>query len=339
MGNPELIRLSIGSAVKLGLLKGRLDADPTTLYMMTYTEGRCSANCAFCAQARSSKAPALMLSRVTWPPFPFEKVLDRIKSEDFMECFRRICVQALNYPGVASDLIGIIRGIRAVSDKPVSLSCQPMSERFINDMAEAGVDRISIALDAASKSLFQRIKGEGVDGPYQWRSHVENLQAAVRILGRDRVTTHLIVGLGETDRELLELVQSLKDSGVNPSLFAFTPVRGTPLEGKGPPPIERYRAIQLCCHLLLKGRIRGVDITYNGEGMLTGIKMSSRIRDLADSEAFMTMGCPGCNRPFYNEEPRGPIYNYPRPLLDSEFNEAIRAVENYMKANRSGRRV
>ena len=26
---------------------------------------------------------------------------------------------------------------------------------------------------------------------------------------------------------------------------------------------------------------------------------------------FMTSGCPGCNRPYYNERPSGPLYNYP----------------------------
>ncbi|MGC8849974.1 MAG: radical SAM protein, partial [Candidatus Bathyarchaeia archaeon] len=125
MGRQRLIRLSIGSAVKLGLLRGRMDADPTTLYMMTYTKGGCVANCAFCSQARSSKAPALMLSRVTWPLFPLEEVLARIRCEDFEKSFRRICIQALNYPKVLSDLLHIIKCIRAVSDMPISVSCQP----------------------------------------------------------------------------------------------------------------------------------------------------------------------------------------------------------------------
>ncbi|RLI07925.1 radical SAM protein, partial [Candidatus Bathyarchaeota archaeon] len=26
---------------------------------------------------------------------------------------------------------------------------------------------------------------------------------------------------------------------------------------------------------------------------------------------FMTSGCPDCNRPYYNEPVRGPLYNYP----------------------------
>ncbi|MBS7644960.1 MAG: radical SAM protein [Candidatus Bathyarchaeia archaeon] len=339
MVRPRLIRLSIGSAVKLGLLRGRVDADPTTLYMMTYTGGRCRANCAFCSQARFSKASALMLSRVTWPPFPLKEVLARIEGEDFGEGFRRICIQALNYPGVLSDLLRTVKGIRAVSDVPISVSCQPMDGYSMRILAEAGVDRISIALDAASEALFRKIKGESVGGPYLWRSHVKNLRMAVEIFGRGKVTTHLIVGLGETDRELLELIQKLMDWGVNPSLFAFTPIKGTAMEGARPPSIERYRAIQLCHYLLSRREIRGTDIAYNSEGRLTGIRLESNIGDLAGPEAFMTAGCPGCNRPFYNEGPRGPFYNYPRRLSGMELEEAVKAAEDYMDGSPPGWRI
>jgi biotin synthase-related radical SAM superfamily protein len=46
-------------------------------------------------------------------------------------------------------------------------------------------------------------------------------------------------------------------------------------------------------------------------------------RTLADGVAFQTSGCPDCNRPFYNERPGGPLYNYPRPLTPAEASKAI----------------
>jgi len=75
---PEKIRVSIGSAIVLGLTKGIMDAEPTTTYMLTYRPEKCSANCGFCPQARMSKSRADMLSRVTWPPFPTELVISKI---------------------------------------------------------------------------------------------------------------------------------------------------------------------------------------------------------------------------------------------------------------------
>jgi biotin synthase len=44
---------------------------------------------------------------------------------------------------------------------------------------------------------------------------------------------------------------------------------------------------------------------------------------LGDGVAFMTTGCPGCNRPFYNERPSGPFYNYPRPLTEEEIRKEL----------------
>ncbi len=74
-GLPESIRVSVGTAIVLGLLEGKLDAQPTTAYLMTYRTGKCTANCGFCPQARASKSSTELLSRVTWPTFPTPNVL------------------------------------------------------------------------------------------------------------------------------------------------------------------------------------------------------------------------------------------------------------------------
>jgi biotin synthase len=43
---------------------------------------------------------------------------------------------------------------------------------------------------------------------------------------------------------------------------------------------------------------------------------------------FQTSGCPDCNRPYYNEKPSGPIYNYPRKLTEQEI-EKIKSQLRY----------
>ena len=37
-----------------------------------------------------------------------------------------------------------------------------------------------------------------------------------------------------------------------------------------------------------------------------------------NGQAFQTSGCPGCNRPYYNERPGRTMFNYPRPLTPEE---------------------
>ena len=97
---PEKIRASFGSAVVLGLTKAKLDAKPTTVYLLTFQPGKCSANCGFCPQARKSRGRADMLSRVTWPAFQTKQVISSIEDAVKKDSIKRICIQALNYSTV-----------------------------------------------------------------------------------------------------------------------------------------------------------------------------------------------------------------------------------------------
>ncbi len=50
------------------------------------------------------------------------------------------------------------------------------------------------------------------------------------------------------------------------------------------------------------------------EGKITGFGLTNQeLKPIIESaEPFLTSGCKDCNRPFYNEKPSGPIYNYPK---------------------------
>ncbi len=82
------------------------------------------------------------------------------------------------------------------------------------------------------------------------------LNEALEVFGKGNVSTHVIVGLGETEKEAVEVIQRCVDMGVLPALFAFTPVRGTALEAKSPPKLESYRRVQLARYLIVNGKAR-----------------------------------------------------------------------------------
>ncbi len=320
---PEKIRVSVGSAIVLGLLKGKIDAPPTTVYMLTHREGKCQANCGFCPQARTSTSRADMLARVTWPPFPTKQVTEKIVSSVKKGTVKRVCIQALNYPKVFNDLLHLTKLIHSRSNVPISISCPPTNKTHLEQLAKAGVDRISIALDAATEQLFNKVKGAQTKSPYQWKQQHQALQEAVEVFGKNQVYTHLIVGLGETEKEITETIQNCTDTGIQPSLFAFTPIPGTTLENNPQPPLETYRRIQLARHLIIHGKTRQENMKFDSEGRITdfGIPKTQLKETISDGIPFRTSGCPECNRPYYNERPGGPMYNYPRPLTPSEFSE------------------
>ncbi len=319
-GLPNRVRVSIGSAVVLGLANARLDAEPTTVYMLTYKRGRCSASCAFCPQSAVSEGRADLLSRVVWPAFHTRDVISKIGEAFKKRKIRRTCIQALNYPGVQEDIIYLAREVCSFSEVPISVSCQPLNREDMGRLNEAGVDRVSIALDAVTKELFDKVKGTSIGGPYTWEGHFEALKNAIEIFGRDHVTTHLIAGLGEKEEDFAMMIQRCVDSGVYPAVFAFTPIPGTVMADRPPPSVVKYRRLQVAQYLITHGISRYEDMKFR-DGRLTnfGISKEELLETIRTGKPFITSGCPGCNRPYYNERPGGPIYNYPRQPAPSDI--------------------
>lgn len=126
---PEMVRVSYGTAIAMGLIRAKLLARPTTAYLMTYWPGRCSNDCAFCAQARSSRADLEKLSRVVWPSFMLEDVLEGLKKGNFA----RICLQTIDYPGMVEDVFDLLEAFSDLN-LPISVSITPVDsetlERF-----------------------------------------------------------------------------------------------------------------------------------------------------------------------------------------------------------------
>ena len=308
-----MINVSIGTAAVLGLAGVQMEAAPTTAYLML--GGRCTLGCRFCAQARSSQASALQLSRVTWPQFDLRETVIRLAAAVERGDIRRACLQVTVSAGYFQRTLEVVRAIRAVSDVPVDAAILPRDESQVEQLLMAGVDHIGFGLDAACARVFQQVKGR------DWDEALALIEAtAQRFPGRPAV--HLIVGLGETEEEIVRLIQQMHDWNVVTGLFAFTPVPGTAMETSSPPPLDVYRRVQIARHLIVHDLARAEQFTFEN-GRLVAFNVSRLRESLADGVAFQTSGCPDCNRPFYNERPGGVMYNYPRPLTPAEAKLAI----------------
>ncbi|WP_297500663.1 radical SAM protein [Thermococcus sp.] len=293
-----LVRVSYGTAIAMGLVRAKLLAKPTTAYLMTHWPGKCLNDCAFCAQARSSKADWEKLSRVTWPAFKLGDVLRNLPGGNFS----RLCLQTVEYPGMHEDVLELLSEFSALG-LPISVSITPVGRGLLEEFKGLGVDYIGVGLDVASERLFRELKPDlSWDGIWRFIGDV------VKVFGRRRALVHIIVGLGETDRELVETMKRVYEAGGDISLFAFTPIKGTRLEKVKPPSLERYRKIQLARWLLEEGM--GGAIVFKGDS-IAGFALSEEELSRIPADVFSTHGCPGCNRPYYNERPGKEPYNYP----------------------------
>jgi lipoyl synthase len=312
-------RVSSGSAVVLGLAEAHLGAAPTTAYLML--GDRCKRNCAFCTQARDSSADEATLSRVSWPDFDAEETAVAVAEAFEDGRIVRTCFQVTVSQFYLEQTELAVRALARRSKVPICASVAPRSSEDVAPLLKAGAERVTIALDAACERIYRTVKGGS------WTQTTAVLEESARRFP-GHVGTHLIVGLGETEREMVERMQYLADLGVSIGLFAFTPVAGTALAEREQPPLGQYRRMQAACWLVVNTLARADTFAYDTDDRLLSLGLSpDRLHEvLGDGQAFRTSGCPGCNRPYYNERPGGVLYNYPRPLTPEEATREFEAL-------------
>ncbi|EGO62060.1 radical SAM protein [Acetonema longum] len=307
-------KLSAGTAGLIGQKPVKTDAPPTTGYIMLGE--KCGNNCRFCSQSRQSQAKDNLLSRITWPAVPAAEAASGIAAAYAAGRIKRACLQVVHSGDSCAAAARAVAdlALAGAGSVPVCVSSHLETVEQAERLMAAGADRICIALDAATPAVYRDAK-EG-----DWLSKWDLLiRCAARFSGR--VTTHLIVGLGETEAEMADVLAACVQQRITVGLFAFTPIRGTAWSGRTPPAIGSYRRIQVAHYLLQTGY--GREIIRCEQGRISGFNLPALTEFLADGRAFQTSGCPDCNRPYYNERPGGTMYNYPRPLRPDEVRRAV----------------
>lgn len=308
-----MIRCSIGTAKVLGLKKLRVDALPTTAYLMVGE--RCHFNCAFCAQARESSSRADLLSRISWPKFQGDSFLQGLLQPEAQSVLQRICFQVVQDKAALEETKEWVKAVKSKSNLPICVSAGPRTLEEVQELLDLGVEHVSIALDAATSDIYDQSK----DG--SWAERFSLLcESAKKFPGR--ITTHLIVGLGESEEEMVSCLQTMHDKGIRVALFAFTPIKGTRMEGTKHPEMACYRRIQVAHDVIRTGSARVDDFEFrDGELRDFGVSVDE-LQEKRGGEPFQTSGCTGCNRPYYNETPGEELYNYPKALTPEEVKDA-----------------
>ena len=314
---PLMWRVSSGTAAVLGLAPLRMDTAPTTAYIMLGE--RCLRNCAYCAQAHGSTASQAALSRVIWPMFPARQIAQLVADAAMLGLIRRVCLQVTVGRSSMTESLAALALLKQTSAVPVCCSIALDQDTDVADLLIAGADQVTLALDAACERIYQQVRGA------DWEKLMTRLERAARQFP-GRLSTHLIVGLGETEHEFVDRLQRLADLVIGVGLFAFTPLAGTPMADQPPPDLAGYRRMQVARWLVIVRHMNCSQLSFSKTGHLIGygIPLTQLRLLLQDGSAFRTSGCADCNRPYYNERPGGVMYNYPRPL-DAE--ESTREVE------------
>jgi biotin synthase len=331
--SPDFVQTSLAGAMALGLEPGSFyrNAYPGSLnLLMTYQDG-CQANCSYCGLARERQAEPEenTFIRVKWPVYELSNIVDiLVKPQQEIapkvQRLGRICISMITHPQAPSGCVSIVRRFNSTTSLPISVLVSPTvlpdAGTFFQELKTAGADRVGIAIDAATPELFAAVRGSAVGGPHRWETYWTAVKQAVRVFGRDHVSVHLIVGLGETEQSMVETIDQASGYGAQVHLFSFCPEPGSSLSNHKPPSYGQYRRIQLASYLFNNKQITLSAIKFDSKGKIVsfGQPLEALLGDdLAQGKPFMTSGCPNregcvaCNRPYGNERPGPNLRNYP----------------------------
>ena len=321
--SPDYVRLSLAAAMTLGFVKGWFYREARLgciNLLMTYADG-CRANCSFCGLAAEKYTlPARRnFIRVPWKTFQTQEVIDAM--ENAPDYVSRVCISMITHPRAKNDVLQLCRQLADLTDKSISLLIAPtlLKKDDLKSMKDSGADRIGVAIDAATKEIFQQLRGKAVHGPHRWEQYWKIYGEALDIFGEGMAGVHLICGLGETEKELVSTIARARSMGGCTHLFSFFPEAGSAMENHPAPHIGSYRRIQLARWLIDNDRIDLKSMKFDSLERVIYFGLSdTELQDvILTGVPFETSGCPGpngkvaCNRPYGNEKPGALIRNFP----------------------------
>lgn len=345
--SPKYVRTSTAAAMTMGKLPGRF-LRQAQLYcinlLLTYEQG-CSANCAYCGLSGSREAEESWTEqsfiRVDWPTVPLSDVVASLSSGTCSHV-ERVCISMITNGRSIKDAVKVTEDLREATDK-ISVLITPtiIDKDWLIELKEAGADKIGVAVDAATPELFNKLRGQGVNGPHRWDRYWRIIDDSIPVYGANNVGIHLVVGLGETEEEMVKVIQRSQDRGADTHLFSFFPEKDSFMENSPQPPIGQYRRVQLARYLINHEQSKAELMKFSSEGKITdfGVKPETLKKVIEMGDPFMTSGCSGetkecaCNRPFGNSTPaqalEGLLRNFPYELNDDDVEIIKEQLNDY----------
>ena len=346
MRSPEYVQMSTAAAITLGLMNGKMHRCACTRclnLLLSYPEG-CRANCAYCGLARHREAERDYADRnfirVDWPAVPMEEIVDIVARDGENSPFHRMCISMITHPNSDTDTVTVLKKWtdRIPADRiPISILSNPttMTRDDVQVLRDLGADIFTVALDAATPKLFDRTRGKGVNSPHSWRKYWEVLRDARDIFGNQKFGAHIIVGMGETEYEVLTLVQQLVDLGGHSHMFCFFPEKGSLMDHLPATPRDQWRRVQLARYLIDYAGVRVDHMRFDEEGRVSDFGLpQGELDTIIDAGiAFRTSGCPGkfaedisaCDRP-YGDSPPSNIASFPFQPIKKDIKKIRRQL-------------
>jgi len=332
--SPEYVRISYASALALRFRSGRFAREfpfGGINLLLNYEDG-CKSDCGYCGLARSRPGDYEEKSfiRVEWPLVSTDELIDRVVR--YEERMTRLCISMVTHKRSYPDTLDISRRITSRTSVPLSVLVAPptLNRDRLATLAEAGVDMIGFGLDAVTEEVFRRHRSDVPQGGgLKWDQYWHLIHAARDVFGPWKVNCHTLVGLGETDRDLVNVFAYLKQRQIFAYLFCFNPEPDSRLADWPKSPLHRWRRVQLVKWLIEERDLAPDHVEYDAGGNISRLHapLEAVTEAVESGYPFMTNGCPsaaggpGCSRPYGSYRPSEPMRDFPFKPLASDVRQ------------------
>ncbi|WP_076826259.1 MULTISPECIES: MSMEG_0568 family radical SAM protein [unclassified Frankia] len=222
---PRFYDLTTADGVPYSRLARLHSADVlATTVLQTCVRYREPDRCRFCAIEESLRADAT--TRLKTP----EQLAEVARAAVTLDGVRQMVMTTGSTAGPdrgAKLIADCVRAVvAAVPGLPVQVQCEPPEDlAILGELRAAGASTIGIHIESLDDEVRRRwTPGKATVSLAEYeRAWAE----AVRVFGWNRVSTYLLVGLGEDPQELVEGARRLISLGVYPFVVPFRPLAGT----------------------------------------------------------------------------------------------------------------
>ena len=324
--SPEFVRISAASSMALRMQSGRFSRDfkfGGINILLNYENG-CLSDCGYCglARTRPGEYEEKSFIRVEWPLVDTELLADRMEQHE--DKLTRLCISMVTHGNAYQDTYNITAKILKKVKTPLSLLIAPpvLNREKLQSYFDLGVDMIGVGLDAVSENIFYKHRTNVPNGSLKWDNYWEIINHSRDIWGPWKVNIHTVVGLGETDKDLVDIFYKLYENQIFPYLFSFNPEPDSRMGDWNQPEITRWRRIQLIKHLIEHNGLNRENIGFDEVGRISSlstpnVNLNSVIESLDHESPFKTDGCPdvegevGCTRPYGSYKPTESFRDFP----------------------------
>jgi biotin synthase-related radical SAM superfamily protein len=221
----EVVVIKDGKTIATGLLEPALSHCPEQAYLTI--SGRCIYDCKFC--------PVPKLNGEVKVPNEILRLVEEAKSTGRLKAISLTSGVEKSSEDEVRKAVEMVKVLRARYNVPMGVSVYP-TDTSSEELKQAGATEIKYNVETMDPDIFVRYC-PGLSLNYILKS----LEKAVKIFGKNKVSSNFILGLGESDECVLSGVTRLAEMGVIPILRPISP---HPLR-KGEVNVERPSAERL----------------------------------------------------------------------------------------------